>query len=41
MWQQGISKILTESGWGSGFRLPISNKENLALEQEVFYLIKC
>ncbi len=35
MWQQSISKLMFNSGWGTGFRLPIANAENLELERKL------
>ncbi|XP_021957103.2 coiled-coil domain-containing protein 39-like [Folsomia candida] len=35
MWQGNISKMLSQTGLGTGFRLPVANADNIALEKEL------
>ena len=32
---RNINEVLRELGWSSGFRIPVANEENKALEKEV------
>ena len=36
-----LSKILQDSGWGNGFKIPFANEENKALEKEVSFTCNC
>lgn len=35
-----IDLVLTQLGWGDGFRIPVANEENKRLEEEVRGILK-